>query len=346
MRSPVWRTMIAASIAALGLFAAPLQAKADPVADFYKGKTVTLTWAGQEGGTYATFGQAFIRHMAKHVPGQPTMIMRYMPGAGGLRYANHAAGVEQADGTFLGMITTDTVLYGFMFPDKVSFKPDQFQWIGSIARVQPLISVWHTKPFKTIEDLRAREAVMGATGKGSPSFQYLAIANNLLGTKIRPVLGYKGNQDMILAVERGEIDGQENTWDSWATGYPHWIAEKKLVHLVQFGTQRLPALPDVPLAIELVTNPDDKAVMEFHSSLLAAGRPIFVPSGVPAERVEALRKAFLATLKDPEYLAEAKKLSIEAESALDGAAVQALVLKAGSAPASVKSRAAQVIDLP
>jgi hypothetical protein len=232
-------------------------------------------------------------------------------------------------------------------PKEVMFDPRKFSWLGSMAVVQDVISVWHTAPAKTIEDAKKVELVMGATGKGSNAFQDIALANNLLGTKFKVVRGYKGGADINIAIERGEVQGRANTWDGWPTAHPDWLRDKKLVHLVQLGPRKHPEIGDeVPLFRDLVKTVEQRSIVDFVGLSLSMGRSVYAPPGVPADRVTALRAALIATVQDPAYIADAKRLALDAVTWQSGEAIEKVVNDAFALPPALIEKAKAAIDLP
>jgi tripartite-type tricarboxylate transporter receptor subunit TctC len=206
----------------------------------------------------------------------------------------------------------------------IQFEADKFNWIGRISDVRSLIGVWHEAPVKTIEDVKNKEATIAIGGPISGSTLYVMFLNELVGTKMKPIAGYSSREAM-LAMERREIDGSSSIlWTNLESGYPSWISEKKINILVQIGTERDPNLKDVPLLSELAKNEQDKRILNAIASSDLIGRSLLAPPSVPKERVDALRKAMAAALKDPEALAAAKKMKVDI-GPLDGAALQKLV---------------------
>ena len=333
-------------VAAL-LLAAVAPAKAQQsVADFYRGKTITYNLAVPDGASWGLYARTFIEHLRKHVPGNPNVILQVMPGAGGVLASNHIFNVAVKDGTVIGTPLSTAMVFAATEPKQVKYDPRKFSWIGSMAVVQDVITVWHTAPAKTLADAKRIELTMGATGKGSNSFQDVALANNLLGTKFKPIRGYKGGADINIAIERGEVNGRATTWESWPSSHPTWLAEKKLVHLVQLGPRKLPAIgDDVPLLRDLVSG-EQQAIVDFVGVSLAMGRSVYAPPGVPKDRIEALRLAFLATMKDPAYIAQAKKLKLDTTTWQTGDAVERIVNNAFSLPPALIQKAKSAIDLP
>ncbi len=329
----------------LALTAIPT-AQAQSVADFYRGKTIIYNLAVPDGASWGLYARTFIEHLRKHVPGNPNIILQVMPGGGGVLAGNHIFNVAAKDGTVIGTPLSTAMVFAATDPGQVKYDPRKFSWIGSMAVVQDVITVWHTAPAKTLEDAKRVELIMGATGKGSNSFQDIALANNLLGTKFKPVRGYKGGADINIAIERGEVHGRSTTWESWPGSHPDWLRDKKLIHLVQLGPRKLPEIgDDVPLFRDLVSG-EQRAIVDFVGVSLAMGRTVYAPPGVPKDRIEALRTAFLATMKDPAYIAQAKKLKLDATTWQTGEAVERIVNDAFSLSPALIQKAKAAIDLP
>jgi tripartite-type tricarboxylate transporter receptor subunit TctC len=334
------------SIATALTLAALVPASAQSVADFYRGKTITYNLAVPDGASWGLYARTFIEHLRKHVPGNPNIILQVMPGGGGVAAGNHIFNVAVKDGTVIGTPLSTAMVFAATDPGQVQYDPRKYSWIGSMAVVQDVITVWHTAPAKTLDDAKRIELIMGATGKGSNSFQDVALANNLLGTKFKPVRGYKGGAEINIAIERGEVHGRSTTWESWPGSHPNWLAEKKLIHLVQLGPRKLPEIGDeVPLFRDLVSG-EQQQIVDFIGVSLAMGRAVYAPPGIPKDRLEALRLAFLATMKDPAYIAQAKKLKLDADTWQTGEAVERIVNDAFSLSPALIQKAKAAIDLP
>ncbi|MCC6890430.1 MAG: hypothetical protein IT536_18040 [Hyphomicrobiales bacterium] len=300
-----------------------------------------------DGASWGLYARTFIEHLRKHIPGNPNVILQVMPGGGGVVAGNHIFNVAPKDGTVIGTPLSTAMVFAATDPKEVLYDPRKFSWIGSMAVVQDVISVWHTAPGKTLEDARRIELIMGATGKGSNSFQDIALANNLLGTKFRPVRGYKGGAEINIAIERGEVHGRANTWEGWVGAHADWLRDKKLVHLAQFGPRKLPAIgDDVPLLRDLVPAGELRQIVDFVGVSLAMGRAVYAPPGIPAERLEALRQAFLATMKDPAYIAQAQRLKLDTTTWQTGETVERIVNEAFSLPPALIEKAKAAMDLP
>jgi tripartite-type tricarboxylate transporter receptor subunit TctC len=294
------------AVAALAALISP--AAADAVADFYHGKTVTMAVGTSPGGDYDLRMRMVARYIGKHIPGNPTVIATNMPGAGQMLVANWLANVAPKDGTVMVALSQNMAVNQATGANGVKYDVRQFNWIGNTTDTPNVINAWHTTGIKTIQDVMQRELVVGATGTASGSYLYPYALNQLVGTKFKIVTGYPGGNDVNLAMERGEVGGRgSNSWASWKSTRPLWLSEKKIVILVQVGVKRNPELPDIPTMQDLAKNDMDRQVLTFISVDSAISRPLVTNAGVPRERVEALRRAFDATMKDPEFLAEAEK---------------------------------------
>jgi Tripartite tricarboxylate transporter family receptor len=293
------------------LCAAP--AAADPVADFYKGKQIRFIVRTTVGGDYDHYTRLLARFMGKHIPGNPNIIVVNMPGGGGITAANYMAQVAPRDGTVIGIVSQGLAVdqaLGASPGLKANLK--EFGWIANVVYSNQLLVVWHTSPTKTVEDAKNRVTTIGTTGAGSASVQYPSFYNNVIGTKFKIVFGYPGGQFIDLAMERGEVEGRgTNPYSGWMASKPTWIPEKKIIPLVQAGIEKEPALPDVPLILDLKAKPEDKPLLQFMADSSTVGRPLGTTPGVPADRLAALRKAFDATIRDPDFIATAKKENME-----------------------------------
>src|SRR5690349_16015259 len=293
---------------ALPLAALATPVKAQSVADFYRGKTITMAVGTSPGGDYDLRMRMVGRYLGRHIPGNPTVVPTNMPGAGQMLVANWLANVAPKDGTAIVALSQNMAVNQATGASGVKYDVRQFNWIGNTTDSPNVINSWHTTGIKTIQDVMQRELVVGATGTASGSYLYPYALNQLVGTKFKIVTGYPGGNDINLAMERGEVGGRgSNSWASWKSTRPQWLAEKKIFILAQVGVKRNAELPDVPTLQDLAKNDVDKQVLLFISADTAISRPFVTNGGVPRERVEALRHAFDETMKDPEFLAEAEK---------------------------------------
>jgi tripartite-type tricarboxylate transporter receptor subunit TctC len=327
-----------------GLALTTWPATAQSVEEFYRGKTVTMAVGTSPGGDYDLRMRMVSRHIGKHIPGNPTVIATNMPGAGQMLVANWLASVAPKDGTAIVALSQNMAVNQATGASGVKYDVRQFNWIGNTTDSPNLINAWHTTGIKTIQDVMQRELVVGATGTASGSYLYPYALNQLAGTKFKIVTGYPGGNDVNLAMERGEVGGRgSNSWASWKATRPQWLAEKKIVILVQVGLKRNPELPDIPTMQDLGKNDLDKRVLTFISVDTAISRPLVTNGGVPRERVEALRRAFDATMKDPEFLAEAEKSQTDI-SPMTGEEAQKIAESTIATPADVLARANALIE--
>jgi tripartite-type tricarboxylate transporter receptor subunit TctC len=319
-------------------------AAADAVADFYKGKTVTILSGFGAGGMYGLYSRVIIPHMSRHIPGQPTMIAQFMPGAGGVKAANYFANVAAKDGTVLGLLSQSIALTQVLRGGTtIRYDAAKMHWIGSFDSVTNVMSVWNaTTKIRRFADLKTTELIVGAPGKGSIGYMNMIMTQRVLGAKLKIIAGYARVEDLDLAFERGEVAGRAATFISIITRKQDWIAGNKVTHLVQFGLKRHPSYPDVPLAQDLTDDPEAKRMMRFVASPGTIGRGVSLPPGTPADRVAAMRAAFDATVADPAFLAEARgrKLPINHASAQE---VTEAIMETVAAPKAMVARVAEII---
>src|SRR5688572_15367603 len=290
----------------------PLMAEADDkaTAQFYAKRTVTIAVGFSAGGNYDLYARLVSRHIGRHIPGNPNVIVQNMPGAGSRRLANTLANVGPHDGSMIGLPNQGIAMDQALGTEGVKFDARKFQWVGSPIEDNNVFWGWHTNPVKTIEGAQQREFVVGATGPGSPTTYYPRIMNDLLGTKFKVVSGYPGSNELDLAIEKEEVGGRVVSWTSLKIT-SDWIATGKAIVMLQFGLRKSPELPSVRMLQDLAANRKHREIFDFLCLVPAMGRPFFLPPGVPAERVEAIRRAFAATMKDPEFVAEAKRAKLD-----------------------------------
>lgn len=331
-------TVVASALLAAG------GAVADPVSDFYAGKTVRIVNWAAAGGEYDVHGRLVSRFIGKHIPGQPNVVHQTMTGGGGMTAANFLYNVAPRDGTALGIMVGTLALFQAFGDKAIKFDAAQFNWIGTIASTKENVSAWHTAPVKSFEDLLTTEFTTGASGRSSPSFMVPTLMNKLLGTKINIVPGYPGGSQVNLAMERGEVQGRYNTWSSWKTTKPDWLRDKKINILVQQALTKPADLPGPPLLIDLAKSEEDKRIFELMAIGSEMGRPLAGTPGIPSERLAALISAYRAMLKDPEFAAEAKKLDIELDPIV-GEDLQKLAVRAISTPPQTVERMKKLLDM-
>ncbi len=302
-------TVMRLSTLALMVSCSPVHA--DPVEDFYRGKSLTMIVATTTGNDYDNRGRLLSRYMGEFIPGTPSMVVRNMPGGGGIIGANWMNRIAPRDGTALMMIMQPSAMNQTLGLGHIDYDVRNFGWIGNTSDTPSVITSWHTSGVKTIEDARSKELVLGGT-VGTTSVIYPMVLNELAGTKFKVVTGYPGGNQINLAMESGEVQGRgSNSWSSWKSTRPQWVAENKIYQLVQVALQRHPDMPDVPLMMELAKNDFDREVLRFLSADTAIARATVTTPGVPADRLAALRKAFESAMKHPPLIEEANKVQTD-----------------------------------
>jgi tripartite-type tricarboxylate transporter receptor subunit TctC len=311
-------------------------AAAQSVEDFYKGKTVSMVVSSATGGGYDTLARLVARHLPKHIPGNPQLVVRNMPGAGGITATNHLFTVAARDGTVIGAVQNNTPFEPLFGTKQANYDARKFNWLGSPSVETGLLTVSAASPVKTLEDARRQELKLGSSGANStPSF-YGRLMNNTLGLKLRMIVGYPGQNDALVAMERGELDGYPSAfYNSLMATRPTWIPEKKVNLLVQYGAEKEPQLPDVPFIFDLLKTDEERAMWRVAVAPLGAGRPYLLPPETPADRVAAMRKSFSAAIADPEFQAEQKQLKLGADTPRTGEQVLALIEEAYKASPDV-----------
>ena len=314
-------------------------AQAQAPAEFYRGKTLSLIVSSSAGGDYDMRARLVAKHMTRHAPGAPKIIVQNMPGGGGLRAASWLSNVAPQDATALAALQQQIPLTQLFRKTGVDFDMANFHIIGNTSASPIVIMAWTGAGVKTFADLFERELVVGGTGGGSASVQLPLMLNAVLGTKFKVVPGYPGGSEIYLAMERGEISGRvTQSWSGWKSQKADWLAERKITPLAQGGRKRHPELADTPLLTDFARNADDRKLIELMLSSDEVARPILTAQGAPADRVAALRKAFMATMADAEFREEARKLSLDVD-AMSGEEAQVIVADMMSAPAAVVERA-------
>ena len=304
-----------ALLAAAVVLPTPASAQ-DAIAEFYKGKTITVIIGLSAGGGYDIYARLLARHMGNHIPGNPGFVPRNMTGAGGLVATNHLYNVAPKDGTMIGApqrgVPFEPLTGGA--EAKAMFDPLKFNWIGSSNAETSVAVAWHTTGINTYQDMFQKEIVFAGTGAGTESVVLPYVLANVLGFKVKVIAGYPGGSEMDLAMERGEVGGRGTySWSSFKARRMDWLRDKQVAILYQQALEKHPDLPNVPLAIDLAKNDEDRQVLELAMIPLLFGRPYAAPPGVPMDRVNALRKAFDQTMTDPAFMADAEKGKLEIE---------------------------------
>lgn len=297
---------------AAGALTLPDDAKAQPaVEQFYKGKTLDVIIGYPPGGSNDVFARFIARHMGKHIPGNPTLVTRNMPGGGSLLAANHVYAIAPKDGTVLAIVSPTAPLDEKLGNKAVKYKANEFNWIGRVTTAVNPLMVWHTQPFTSWQDALTKEITLSATGAGSTVSVYPTVLNNVMKTKFKLVMGYKGSGESMLAMERGEVAGHNTAWEALKTQHPDWITGKKVRFLLQFALSRHHEMADVPTALEIAATDEQRAIFRTVLNATAIGKPFFTAPGVPAERVDALRRAFDKMVKDKDFEAEFDRARVD-----------------------------------
>jgi tripartite-type tricarboxylate transporter receptor subunit TctC len=291
-------------------------ARADEIADFYRGKSIEIAVAGTAAGGYDVAARTLAARMSRHIPGNPAVIVRNMPGAAGLVVTNYLYNLARQDGTVIGMPTSNVPLeprLKLLSPDggNVKFDLSKFAWLGTPLQEPQVTWVWHDAPATNVDDLKLNPVLMGATTASADNAILPLVVNKLLGTKMKVATGYQGQNEINLAAERGEVEGNNTGLSNLTVNKADWLRDHKVRILLQFGVDRLPQLADVPTVIELTPNEADRAALRFYTIKFNMARPILIPPGVPPDRVAALQAAFEATMTDPLYLNDAKSIGLD-----------------------------------
>ena len=299
---------------------------------------VTIYVAGTAGGGIDLFGRAVGRHLGRHIPGNPSVTVQVMPGAGGIRAANFLAQQAPKDGTAITTFAGGPILEPLIGARDPGYDMSQFTWIGAVTKDVSLCVAWAQSPFKTIDDVKKQQMIVAGTGAGSETDTWPVFLNDILGTKFKVVTGYLGSQETILAIERGEAHGRCGlSLSSLKSAKPDWLRDKKVNVLVQIALEKSPELPDVPLIFDLVTKEEDRQMLELLVGPTAMARPFVGPPGMAADKATLLRRAFDATMKDPEFLAEAAKMQADVQPTT-GEEAQKLVARIYATPRPVIER--------
>ena len=312
--------------------------------EFYKGKTIDFVIGYPPGGSNDVWGRLLSRHLGKHVPGKPNVVPKNMPGAGSFLAVNQIFNVLPKDGTVIGIGAPTMALDEKLGSQGVRFKTAELNWVGRVDSLVNMVFTWKTSPVRTFADAQQREATLSGTGAGSTVSIYPTVINNVLGTKFKLVMGYRGSNEAMLAVERGEVEGHSTSWTALKVAHPDWVRDKSVSILVQFALKRHAELPDVPTAVELGRTDEERRILGAVMNASEVGSAFFTNPGVPADRLTALRRAFDATMKDAEFVAEVEKTRL-ALNPITGEELQKLVAEVSDMPPALleKVRAAYTV---
>jgi tripartite-type tricarboxylate transporter receptor subunit TctC len=320
----------------------PSGARSAGVEEFYKGRTVSLIIGYSAGSGYDIYARVLARFIGKYIPGNPSIVSQNMPGAGSLKAAMYVHGVAPKDGSVIATIGRSAPFEPLL--GDAQFDGRSFTWLGSIASNSSLCTSWHTTAIKSWQDAMTKPFALAGEGSGSDPDNFARILKNVFGAKVRLVTGYPGGTEMNLAIERGEVDGRCGwSWDSIKSTRPDWLRDKKINLLAVFSLQRAADIPpEVPLIGDLARNDEQRQILRVHLAGQALGRPFFTSPGVPADRKAALRAAFDATMKDPDFVAEITRVKLEVNPA-SGAEIDRLLAEVYAMPKDVIEKAKQAV---
>jgi len=318
-------------------------AGAETVEDFYKGKAINLAIGFDAGGGYDIYGRLLSRHMGRHIPGHPTIVVQNMPGAGSQRAAQWLYAVAPKDGTALATFGRQMGIAPLL-TTTAQFDGTKFTWIGSITNEVSTCVTWHTSAVKTWNDMLQKPVTLGGDGPGADPDVFALLYKNVFDAKIKLVSGYHGTTPIILAMERGEVEGLCGySWSTIKSKNQPWLAEKKINIIVQAALRKEADIAQVPLALDLAKTEEQRQILKVILTSQEIARPFAAPPGMPADRATALRAAFDATMKDPEFLAEAKKLNLDVNP-LAGTTITDLLVELYATPKNVLEKAAQAVS--
>ena len=323
---------------------AGLAAAQDEVEAFYKGRQITMLVGSAAGSGYDLNARLLARHLPDHIPGKPVIVVQNQPGAGSVVMVNSLYNTAPRDGSVIGAAINGAPTAPLLTPKAARFDPTKLNWIGSTNRDTQVFYVWHTSPIRKLDDVKTTEVVVGATNPGTTQVDFPKVAADILGLKFKLVSGYKGTHEIHLAMERGEVQGMgSNGWLALKALNSDWLRDNKVRLIAVFNEQPDPALKDVPSVFILARTEEDRQALRLMVARLEYGRPFFLPPDVPPTRVEALRRAFDATMKDPAYLADAEKMKIDVDP-LSGEQVAELIRLVLATPPAVAGRVATALE--
>ena len=319
------------------------ESRAQTPADFFKGRTVDLYIGYSVGGGYDVYARMVARHMGRHIPGNPTIVPKNMEGAGSIRLANWLYNVAPRDGTAFGTVSRGAPFDPLLGAPAAQFDAREFTWIGSANNEVSVCVAWHTTGIARFEDLLNKELVVGGSSTASDTDQFAKLLNALFGTKLRLATGYPGGNEINLAIERGEVGGRCGwSWSSVVATHKHWLEQNRIAVLIQTALTKHADLPDVPLIADLARTEQQRQIVQLIFARQVMGRPFMAPPGVPPERAQVLREAFMRTMKDPQFLADADKAKLEI-TPVSGADIEKLVKEVYGTSKETAAEAAAMI---
>jgi tripartite-type tricarboxylate transporter receptor subunit TctC len=329
-------------LALVALFALSGAGATDNVGDFYKNRTLSLVIGYSVGGGYDAYARLLARYMGKHIPGEPSIIPQQMTGAGSLRAANYIFSVAPKDGSVIGTFSRSMGIAPLL--GEADFDSRKFTWLGSVTDDDTTCVTWNTSPIKTWDDFVSKPFKLGGLGADSDPDIWALLYKNVFGAKVQLVTGYPGTNDVVLAMERGEVDGLCGlSWSTIRTRHAEWLTSHSVNIIVQAALKKEPEIASVPLATDLATKPEQRQIIRLLLASQAMARPFVAPPEIPEDRKAALIAAFDATMTNPDFLAEAQKLSFEVHP-VSAATIDALLAEVYATPKDVLGRATKAIS--
>jgi hypothetical protein len=336
------RSLAVKSFLAVWFVASAGAARADSIADFYKSRTVSLVIGFSVGGGYDAYARLLARYIGKHIPGEPSIVPQQMTGAGSLRAANYIFSVAAKDGSVFGTFSRSMATAPLL--GQAEFDSRRFNWLGSVTDDNTTCVTWNTSPIKTWNDFLSKPSKFGGLGADADPDIWALLYKNVFGAKVQLVSGYPGTNDVVLAMERGEVDGLCGlSWSTIKTRHAEWLTNHSANILVQAALKKEPEIAAVPLATDLVSNPEQLQIVKLLLTSQAIARPFAAPPDIPADRKKTLIAAFDATMRDGDFLAEAQKLNFEVRP-VDASTIDSLLAEVYATPKDVLARAAKAIS--
>jgi tripartite-type tricarboxylate transporter receptor subunit TctC len=332
----VWRVVYAAST--VGFLQITASASADEVAAFYQGKQISIVVGFPPGGGFDLYARLLARHIGRHIPGEPSTVIRNMPGAGSLVSVNYLYNRAPADGTLFGTFAGSMALAPIVGDKNALFDSRKLSWLGSMDQETSIIYIWATTRVKSAADILTNEITIGTSSSIGTSYAFPTAENSLLGTRFKIVTGYAGSSDVMIAIERGEVQGMSMSLSTLKTVRPQWLEKKQINIILQETTRRHPDLPDVPTVLDLAKTEDTRRMIDLIYGAQIMGRPFAAPPGVPLDRIRAVRQAFDATMKDTVFLAGAHDLRMEIDP-VNAADIQRYIARMYEMPQDLAARA-------
>jgi len=331
-------------LAAFLALAVVISARADEVADFYRGRSVTLFIGYSAGGGYDAYGRVLARHLGKHIPGGPSVVVQNMPGAGSLRCANFLYNLAPRDGTAIGHFSRGLAMEPLIGTSPTQFDARRFGWLGSGTDEVSIFVTWHSSAVKSWDDALIKPFTVAGEGSGSDPDVFSAVLKNAFGARLKLVSGYPGSAEVALAIERGEVDGRVSwSWSSLKLLKPDWVAGQRVNFIVQLALNKSQELAQAPLILDFADTERKRQILRLVLSRQPMARPFAAPPGLPQDRLRALRKAFDATMADPEFLAEAKHRGLEVNP-VSGSEIDRLVDELYSTPPDIVAETRRMIS--